>query len=317
MGLINGSSYELGISEIAGDKYTAPQLRGHSLPTAAMSRDLGVGIASAGGNLAGTELAAVSAAVRPQLVLDQLGAERLEVSGAAQLDLPRFSGGAGSWIAEGEAASSMATTVASATAMARCAAARIGLSRRVMNGNPRDVEGAVLAEVRRAVADVIQSGFINGSGSNAEPLGIVRVPGIGSKSYAGSTPTMAEISDQIEIFADADGDLRRASWLLHPSDAAALMAATISANGGETIMQWQDGAHRICGLPVAISSNVPEGTHIVGDFSTVQMVFFGSPQLIADRFSGGKVATGALELVLLNYCDCVLRSPQHVVVGAG
>jgi HK97 family phage major capsid protein len=314
--LIAGASYEQGVSEIAASKYAAPQLRGQSLPSTALVRDLGLQSASSGGNLAATELAAVAAAVRPQLVLDELGAARIEVSGAAQLDLPKFSGGAGSWIAEGEAAASLATTVLSTAAVARCAAARLGLSRRVMNANRSDIEASVLAEIRRAVADVIESGFINGSGSNAEPLGIVRVPGIGSKSYAGATPTMAEISDQIEILADADGDLRRASWLLHPSDAASLMAATISGNGGETIMQWQDGAHRICGLPVAISSNVPEGRHILGDFATVQMVFFGAAQVIADRFSGGKVATGALELVLLNFCDVVLKNPEFVVVGS-
>ena len=151
LGLLAGDSYESGLSKLAADRYGSPQLRGQALPHAGLVRDLGVGAATSGGNLAGSELAAVAAAVRPLLVLDALGAERLEVSGAAELALPRFDGGVGAWISEGEQAGSMSTTVQSATATARCAAARLGLSRRVRNASRADVEGAVLAEIERAV----------------------------------------------------------------------------------------------------------------------------------------------------------------------
>lgn len=312
--LINGASYEKGVSEIAASKYGAPQLRGHSLPSSALVRDLGLQTASAGGNLAATELAAVAAAVRPQLVLDQLGAGRLEVSGAAQIDLPKFSGGTGSWIAEGEAAASLATTVLSTAAVAKCAAARLGLSRRVMNANRTDVEASVLAEIRRAVADVIEQGFMQGVGTDSEPLGIVHAA-TGAKTYAGATPTWAELADQIAILGDENADLSRASWLLHPSDLAALIAAVVDADGGETIVSWADGRHRIAGFPVVASANVPEGKYLLGDFSTVQQVYFGAPQLIDDRFSGGKSINGSAELIVMNHCDLVLREPAHIVVG--
>jgi HK97 family phage major capsid protein len=254
--------------------------------------------------------------VRPLLVLDALGAQRLEVSGAAELALPRFDGGVGSWISEGEQAGSMSTTVQSATATARCAAARLGLSRRVRNASRADVEGAVLAEIERAVRNTIEHGFIQGSGSDSEPLGLVNVPGVGSKTFAAATPTWTELLDMIELLGDADGDISRAHFLVHPSMLASLMAVLIDPNGGELAVVWSSGAHRIAGVPIAISSNVPEGMVLLGDFTTVQTVYFGSPAVIDDQFSGGKSINGSSELVVMNHCDVVVREPALIVVGA-
>jgi HK97 family phage major capsid protein len=316
LGLLAGDSYEAGLSQLSAQRYGSPQLRGQALPHAGLVRDLGVGAASSGGNFAGSELAAVAAAVRPLLVLDALGAQRLEVSGVAELALPRFDGGVGSWISEGEQAGSMSTTVQSATAVARCAAARLGLSRRVRNASRADVEGAVLAEIERAVRNTIEQGFIQGVGADSEPLGLLNVPGVGSKAFAAATPTWTEMLDMVDLLGDADGDLTRAHWLMHPSMLAALMAVLIDPNGGELAVVWSSGAHRIAGIPIAISSNVTEAKVILGDFTTVQTVYFGSPAVIDDRFSAGKAIHGSSELVVMNHCDVVVREPALIVVGA-
>jgi HK97 family phage major capsid protein len=316
LGLLAGDSYESGLSKLAADRYGIPQVRGQALPHAGLVRDLGVGAATSGGNLAGSELAAVAAAVRPLLVLDALGAQRLEVSGVAELALPRFDGGAGAWISEGEQAGSMSTTVQSATAVARCAAARLGLSRRVRNASRADVEGAVLAEIERAVRNTIEQGFISGTGADSEPLGLLNVPGVGSKTFAAATPTWAELIDMVELLGDADGDLTRAHWLMHPSMLASLMAVLIDPNGGELAVVWSGGAHRIAGIPIAISSNVPEAKVLLGDFTTVQTVYFGAPAVIDDRFSAGKSINGSSELIVMNYCDLVVRQPASIVLGS-
>jgi HK97 family phage major capsid protein len=317
LGLLDGGQYETGLAELAAQRYGAPQLRGQALPHGPLLRDLGMATASGGGNLGATDLAAVAAAVRPLLVLDALGAQRLEVSGAAELALPRFDGGVGSWISEGEQAGTMSTTVQSATATARCAAARLGLSRRVRNANRADVEGAVLAEIQRAVRNTIEQGFISGTGADSEPLGLVNVPGVGSKAFAAATPSWSELLDMIELLGDADGDLTRAHWLMHPSMLASLMGVLIDPNGGELAVVWSSGAHRIAGIPVAVSSNVPEAKVILGDFTTVQTVYFGAPQVIDDRFSAGKAINGSSEVVVMNHCDVVVREPAHIVLGQG
>jgi len=316
LGLLAGDSYELGLSKLAASKYGAPELRGEALPHSRLVRDLGLATATGGGNLAATELAAVAAAVRPQLVFDLLGAERLEVSGASDISLPRFDGGVGGWISEGSPASSMSTTVQTATATAHCAAARLGLSRKVRNGSGPDTEAAILAEISAAVQNTIEQGFIQGSGLNSQPLGLVNIAGIGTKTFISSTPTWSELVDMGELLCNADGDVTRASWLLSPSMAAALLLRLIDGNGGELVVTYSDGRHRIAGIPLAISSNVPATTIILAQFDTVQQVFFGAPQIIDDRFSAGKSISGASEIVVMNFCDVLARDPGLIVVGS-
>jgi hypothetical protein len=118
-----------------------------------------------------------------------------------------------------------------------------------------------------------------------------------------------------ELLCNADGDVTRASWLLSPTMAAALLLRLIDGNGGELVVTYSDGRHRIAGIPLAISSNVPATTIILADFTTVQQVYFGAPQIIDDRFSAGKSIAGSSEIVLMNFCDVVARDPGLIVVG--
>jgi len=94
--LLRGNPHEAGLSRLAADNYGEPQRRGLAVPHARMLRDLNVGTASAGGNLAGaTQLERVADAIRPRLVLERMGAERIEVSATSEVQFPRWSGGTG------------------------------------------------------------------------------------------------------------------------------------------------------------------------------------------------------------------------------
>ena len=317
LALLAGERYELGLSKIASDKYGQPQARGLAVPHRRMIRDLGVGSSAAGGALASaTELQRVAAAVRPAIVLEQMGAQRIEVSGVAEAAFPRFAGGVGNWLAEGEAAPSDAATIDSVVATPHCAAARLGLSRRVRNGAREDIEAAVLRELEQCVGATLESGFLTGAGTNDQPLGLINTPGIGSQSFAGSVPTLAELVGMVESYADANGDLTAARWLLHPSDLADLLKAQVDADGGELIVQWQDGAHRIAGLPVFTTAHLTEGKHLLMDPSAVALTYFGPAQVVMDTFSSGKALTGAAEAVVFNFADLAVLRPAHIVVGS-
>ena len=50
-----------------------------------------------------------------------------------------------------------------------------------------------------------------------------------------------------------------ARFILHPSDAVKLMQSLVSANGGETVLGYQNGEYRIAGIPCLISGNIAEG----------------------------------------------------------
>ena len=317
LGLLNGSSYESGLSKIAADKYGQPQARGASVPHMRMVRDLGVGAATSGGNLAsGQQIQAVAAAVRPTLVLEQMGCERVEVNATGEVLFPRWTGGSGGWLAEGEASISDTAAIDSVTATPKCAAARLAVSRRLRNQSREDVEGSILAELGQCVAATLEAGFLTGLGVNSEPLGLIYSPGIGAATFAGAVPTLSDLVGMVETYGDADGDLTDARWLLHPSDLADLLKAQVDADGGELIVQYIDGAHRICGLPVFSSRHLTEGKHLLMDPSAVATVFFGPAQVVLDEYSNGKSLSGAAEIVVFNFADLAVLRPAHVVVGS-
>jgi len=317
LALLAGERYETGLSKIAADKYGQPQARGLAVPHRRMVRDLGVSSSAAGGALASaTDLQRVAAAVRPAIVLEQMGSERVEVSGVAEAAFPRFAGGVGGWLAEGESSPTDNATIESVVAVPHCAAARLGLSRRVRIGAREDIEAAVLRELEQCVAATLEAGFLVGSGSNDEPLGLVNTPGIGSQSFAGSTPTLAELVGMVETYGDANGDLSAARWLLNPSDLADLLKAQVDADGGELIVQWQDGAHRIAGLPVFTTAHLTEGKVLLLDPTAVALVYFGGAQVVLDEYSNGKAITGAAEICTFNYADLAVLRPAHIVLGS-
>lgn len=317
LGLLAGSAYETGLSKIAADKYGQPQARGLAVPHARMARDLGVGAATSGGNLAsGQQIQAVAYAVRPALVLEQMGAQRVEVNTTGEVLFPRWTGGSGGWLAENESSVSDSSAIDSVTASPKCAAARLAISRRLRNQSREDVEGAILAELADCVRATLEAGFLTGLGANSEPLGLIYTPGIGSQSFSAATPTLADLVGMIETYGDADGDLAAARWLLHPSDLSDLLKAQVDADGGELIVQYIDGAHRICGLPVFSSRHMTEGKHVLMDPSAVATVFFGPAQVVLDEYSNGKAISGAAEIVTFNFADLAVLRPAHVVVGS-
>lgn len=317
LALLAGERYETGLSKIAADKYGQTQARGLAVPHRRMIRDLGVSSSAAGGALASaTDLQRVAAAVRPAVVLEQMGAERIEVSGAGEVAFPRFAGGVGGWLAEGEASPTDNAAIESVAAVPHCAAARLGLSRRVRIGDREDIEAAVLRELEQCVAATLESGFLTGTGTNDQPLGLINTPGIGSQSFAGSVPTLAELVGMVETYGDANGNLADARWLLNPRDLADLLKAQVDADGGELIVQYIDGAHRVAGVPLFTTSHLAEGKVLLLDPTAVALVYFGGAQVVLDEYSNGKAITGAAEICTFNYADLAVLRPAHIVLGS-
>jgi hypothetical protein len=170
------------------------------------------------------------------------------------------------------------------------------------------LEVALLTEIRAAVADVLESGFINGNGANSKPLGLLNTPGAGAKAFAGAVPTNAELIDMVELVGDADGDLSLAAWLLHPSDLAALLKAGLVA--------FIDGKHRIAGFPAYASRHVTEGKFLFLDPGVIRTIYWDAPQLLIDRYSNGKSISGAVELVLMNLSDIAVIHPSRIAIGS-
>ena len=282
------------------------------IPTRQMVRDLITGTASSGGDLVATSVLKVADSVRPVTVLERAGVQRIE-TGGENLTIPRFAKADAGWIAEGADYTALTTTSTSVDASPKLASARLSFSRRLKVLVP-DVEGSVLQEVGRAVAGLIEKGAIQGTGSNSQPLGLLNLPGALSKTFAAATPTSSELVDMLELVADADVDPYKLVWLLHPSMAANLRRSEISSGSGELILNFIGDTFRLHGVPVLMTTNVPEDKVLLLDPSYSRLVYFGSAQVVVDPFRGA--VSGVTHVQVLNAMDFVCTHQSSVVVGS-
>ena len=308
--------YEQGLSQAIEKRFGQPAWAGtgFSLPPRAAARDLTTGTASNGGDLVAESIAAVAQSVRPATVLEEAGMQVIETSGDF-FHLPRWTAASAGWVAENGSVPSLGTSVSTVDLAPKIAGARLAFSRR-LSLLASGIQQQVLSEVSRAVSNLIESAVISGSGVSDQPLGILNLPGKKSKTFAGVTPTYAELADMLELLGDADVDLGKLAWVMHPSDLRDLLLAEKVSSTGSMVMTWKEGQYRIFGVPVFATTNCTEGKILLGDFSTVNLAFFGPPQVVVDRFSGGKVSTGQTEIVILNMTDVGVSREASICVGS-
>ena len=278
------------------------------IPTQRMLRDLITGTASSGGDLVATSVQTVADSVRPVTVLERAGVERIE-TGGENLTIPRFAKADAGWIAEGADYPALTTTSTSVDASPKLASARLSFSRRLKVLVP-DVESSVLQEVGRAVAGLIEKGAIQGTGSNSQPLGLLNLPSALSQTFSAATPTSDELASMLEKLGDADVDLSKVVFLMHPSTAADLMKTRVDASSGALVLSDL----KIHGLPVFITSNVTEDKVIALDPSYSRIVYFGAPQIVVDPFRGA--VSGVTHVQVLNAMDFACTHQSSVVVGS-
>lgn len=283
------------------------------LPTKSWIRAMSL---STAGDLAGMgAVEAIAAAARPRTQLMRLGAQLIEVFGVDSVLLPDWRQGAGAtWITEGQSATADTLNLSTGTASPKSVAVRMGISRKLQLQSAVDIEADLVAELRRATMQAIDSAAYNGLGT-AEPLGILNTPDVQTKSFAGATPTAAEISDMVELYCDEEGDLNRAVFIAPPALATALLTVQVGSGGIPLAAATAPRTWHVLGIPLAISSELPAGKLLLLDPSQLTFVAWRAPQLLIDRFSNGKSLSGALDAVVMQDLDLVVRQRRQVVIG--
>jgi len=111
----------------------------------------------------------------------------------------------------------------------------------------------------------VDTQIISGTGIAPDMLGILNTPGIQTQAKA-TDPTPDAIAKAMTKVRDAGGE--PSAVLLNPADhQEILLLRTTDGIYISTGGPWDSGPARIWGVPVIISSSVPSGTGIVGDFA--------------------------------------------------
>ena len=179
----------------------------------------------------------------------------------------------------------------------------------------QDVEAQMLAEIGRAVGNLIEGGSISATGSNSEPLGLLNLPGKSTSTLIGATPTYAELTGMLELLAVANNDISKLSFVTHPRTMKALMLTAV-AGGSVFCVEWKDGQWRCLGIPVYATRNCVEGKIPQADFSAVKLTYFGAAQIVIDGYSNGKSISEATETDIFNFADVVVTNESSIAVGS-
>lgn len=270
-----------------------------------------------GGNLVATELQSPIEFLRPQPVLESLGA-RFMTGLQGNLKFPTNDGGiTATWEGEVTEVANTKNAYGSKEMSPKRLAASVLMSLQNIMQSSTDLELMTVQDIRDAVAEAIDRAGINGSGSGNQPLGILNTSGIGSVvgGTNGAAPTWANIVDlETSIFVQ-NANSARMNYLINPVTRGRLKKTKHEAGDLGYLMATDN---TINGYPVGVSnlvpSNLTKGTGtglsagIFGDFSQLLIGQWAFLDMSVDDKSRKK--EGYIEITVNTFLDLLVRQPK-------
>jgi HK97 family phage major capsid protein len=296
-----GLEHEIAVelAERAGESFDPHKVR---IPWQCLRRDMTA--AGNAGYLVSHDLLEPLQALAPWSVAAALGVP-LVSAGLGNVSIPRIAEGvATEWLStENDPVTVDQPLVGSVTSVPRTAAAVVRFSRlfQHQSGSERFLEQHVGREIGRA----LDRALINGSGTNGEPLGILKTPGVvsGSIDLVGDT-----WSDLIALAEDVELSGASVTGICaHPSIKRSLRTRAILAAAGSGWPIWDlSGAS---GVKLLSTIDSPDGHLILGDWARAVILVWGDgPSLALDPYTFH--ATGMIQMRLVIHCDTALQHPQ-------
>lgn len=309
----------------------APQ--GIWIPSEVLQRDLTVGTASAGGNLVATEHLADKFIdiLRNRSHVVTLGATELgELSG--DVAIPTQTGAStGFWVEENTAPSASNLTFGQLTMRPKTLGAYVDFSRKLVLQASPSIESLVRRDLASVLAVELDRAAINGSGSGAEPIGILNTSGIGSVAIGanGGAPTWEHMLALEEALAAANADVGSLGILTTSAVRKKLKGTPkVSGDAGAGFV-WEsapadpDGFGRVNGYRAAASGNVPANLTKGTSSSICSAIIFGNwADLVIGRWGGLDLLTdpyamatsGGVRVIALLDCDFGIRHAASFAV---
>lgn len=261
---------------------------GISIPLdAVMSRDLVVGTASAGGNLAGSPVVAHGASLLGASVTDLVthvpvprGTPSVPIINTAP---------AGAWIdGEGGAIPANAEGTFDTVALTPTSVGvMLRYSIQLQRGGGREFNALIRGEINRAIERKVGAAILAGSGASGEPLGLTGTTGVLTASgTALSDATILDAIRRVLATGAQFGDLR---FVIGSQTYETLAGRERAAGSGFVI---SDGM-TIRGIPVIVSELAAADSLFLGPWRECVYATWGGVDLLVDRRS---VAYGAIRL---------------------
>lgn len=311
------TGYEAELSQEIEKRNGGREPQGFFMPTALRvdprveRRDLTMSAAS--GALQTGTASTVIGMLRNQTQIIQLGATLMSGM-VGDFDLPRQTGGGTAyWVTEGTAITESAQAIGQVAFSPSTVGAFTDYTRKLVKQTSIDAEAFVRGDLTRVLAIELDRAAINGSGSGAEPEGILQNSSITSVAIGtnGGALTWAKVVELEETVGVANADVATMAYLTN-AKTRGHGKRTVKVSGYPTYLVEDNESN---GYPVAVSNNVPSnltkgsGTAlsamIFGDFSTVYIASWGGVDVNVDPYSLS--TAGSVRVVVLLDTDIQFR----------
>jgi HK97 family phage major capsid protein len=280
-------------------------------------RDLTVGTPTAGGNLVATDLLASNFIdlLRNRMVLAQLGATVLDGL-TGNIAIPSQTAGASTyWVTEGNAPTESQAAFGQVTLTPKTVGMFTDYSRKTLLQATPAIETLVRADLAMGLAVEIDRAGLAGSGSGAEPRGVINTPGIGAVAggAAGAAPTYAHMVALEEAVAIANADIGAMAYCTNAKMRAQLKLTQVfsGTNGAPTWNGQEVNGYRAVATNSMPSNLVKGGSGAVcsaiafGNWADLLMGFWSGLDLILDPYA--LATSGGRRLIALQDCDVAVR----------
>lgn len=213
------------------------------------------------------------------------------LSGLTQdVAIPRMTSSSSSaWYAEGGTIAESTPAFDQLTLSANTLASMVEYSRKLLRQS--DVEQILRRDMSRTMAIALDTAILNGSGSGAEPTGILQTSGIGAVAGGtnGGAPTYDDMVDLIAAVAE-DNARSEGSVFISNSKVEAKLRKTSKVSSTDSVMVLENGqvAGRDFIISNAMPSNLTKGTGsglsaiLFGDLREVVVGMFGDLEVVVD-----------------------------------
>jgi HK97 family phage major capsid protein len=253
--------------------------------------------------------------LRAKMVMADLGAPIL--SGLqGKFSLPRKTAGTGfAWIAEGSAATPGQPNMDAVAIEPKSVIGSSVVSRKFMKQTSLDPESTIRMDLMDGLAVEIDRVGLNGSGSGAQPRGILQTAAVTTVAFGtnGALPTWAKMVEFEQVVENANGLMGSLAYVTTPNARGRLKITERATNTARFI--WADD-QTINGYQALATSNMPsnlvKGTSgtvcsgaIFGNFEDALFGLWGGIDLLVNPYSGD--TAGSVKFTLIQDADFAIR----------
>mgnify|MGYP001031797360 CR=1 FL=1 len=263
--------------------------------------------------------------LRARLVVVALGATVMPDMQTG-FGIPRQSAAStGYWVTEGTAPTASNAQLDQVMFNPRTAGANTKLTRKFIDQSSIAAEDFAVSELVKTVAQTVERAALNGSGSGAEPTGILQLSDVPAVTIAtnGGALTWLKTLEFIGKLSSANAPLESRAWLINPQTKAKMGGTPRETGYPKYLYDFDDPVSPIAGFPVLETTNLPStlskgssgnvlSAAIFGAWTDLVVALFSAVDVVVDPFT--ESTAGNVRISVFQDVDVNVRHQESFLI---